>query len=103
MDSEDAQRSKQNQEVDDAKKESPDVGFNLKDLAKAPVKPPEHVTSETEEDTNNSSVKFLMGVGLVLAIAGLLMIVANIMLAGFFVMLLGGLAITASVFTPLKK
>lgn len=78
-------------------------GYDPAELLKAPGRPPKLDAIENKSATQNSSVKYLVTLGIALALIGLLIILSFSLLFGFSVMLLGAASIFAAVFTPVSQ
>lgn len=96
-------------EDNEEKEEKPDAadkptmlaGYKAEDLLAAPSTPPEPVKTEGRHATMNSTVRFLVALGVILLVVGLVLILFLNAIFGIIVMLLGGIAVIISVFAPL--
>jgi FtsH-binding integral membrane protein len=79
------------------------AGYKPEDLIAAPTAPPQPIKTEKRSATHNSSVLFLVGIGVLLAIVGVVLMLGTLPVLGFIVAVVGALAIAASVFVPFKE
>lgn len=78
------------------------AGYRSKELAKAPLEPPSPRRTESKEATKNPTVIFLVGLGVVLFLIGMVLILTGSLGWGFLVMVPGMISVAAAVFLPLK-
>lgn len=90
--------------AEDKSEEPPTIaGYKPEDLLAAPLKPPEPVKTESRRATLTTSVVFLVGLGVILLLIGLVLVFTASAILGFIIALIGALAVVASVFTPFRK
>jgi len=87
---------------DDEEKPTLIAGYPVSELAAAPIKPPEPTKTESKRMTGNNTVKFLMIMGVVLFLLGIVLVLAFNAIFGVIVAFLGALAVISGVFIPLK-
>jgi hypothetical protein len=78
------------------------AGYKATELAAAPIKPPEPTKTEDKRATKNSTVRFLMGLGVVLFLLGVVLTLTFNAIFGVIVAFLGAAAVIIGVFAPLK-
>lgn len=78
------------------------AGYKVSELAAAPIKPPEPEKTEGRRATKSPSVVFLMGLGIVLFVLGVVLALSFNAVFGIIVALLGAVAVIGGVFVPLR-
>lgn len=97
------QDESEDQHKEDEKDKKPLVaGYAVSELAAAPIKPPEPVKTEGRRATKSPSVMFLMTLGVVLFLLGIVLIFSFNAVFGIIVALLGAAAVIGGVFVPLR-
>jgi hypothetical protein len=74
------------------------AGYALTDILRAPVEPPKPVKTEGHRATSNGRVAFLVGIGTLLCLLGVILLVLANAVLGIIVMILGALLIFVGVF-----
>lgn len=78
------------------------AGYGVGDILKAPIEVPSPEVNETKKDTSNHKVRFLVMVGVILFLSGVVFILLLNAVFGFIVLLIGAGAVVTSVFAPVK-
>ena len=78
-------------------------GYDARDLLQAPLKSPNSLLAESEESTSNPKVAALIGLAVLLLIAGAVLVLVWNAMFGLVIALLAAMTVVVAVFLPIPN